>query len=148
MPNVTSGYHPQTKRLSERLNRTLIDCLRKVTDEEDDWDRKISAARFVYRTSKHTSIGMTPFKIVYGREARLPIDVAMKVNSGDDVTSGDNDTSDLNAEVERMVSILKSVHAKAAENIKVAQAEQTRKYNQRHTPPTFEVRFLVISVLT
>ena len=102
---VTSAYHPQTNGLAKRFNRTLIDCLRKVTDEEDNWDRMISPALFAYRTSKHASTGMTPFKMVYGREARLPIDVAMKVHSGDDVTSEDDDTRDLNAEVESVIYI-------------------------------------------
>ena len=38
----TTGYHPQTDELVERLNRTLTDMLAKATDKEgQDWDTRL-----------------------------------------------------------------------------------------------------------
>ena len=41
---------------------------------ESDWDMDIDAVLFAYRTTKHCSTGVTPFMMLYGREARLPVE--------------------------------------------------------------------------
>ena len=38
-------------------------------------------ALFAYQTSRHSSTGLTLLKMVFGREARLPIDVEVQRNS-------------------------------------------------------------------
>ena len=73
---VTSAYHPQSNGLDERLNQTLKAALQKLVNEsQDDWDHLIDNVLFAYRTSKHDSTKYTPFFLMYGREARLPIEV-------------------------------------------------------------------------
>ena len=68
-------YHPQTNGLVERFNQTLGEALaRTAADHLDDWDKYIAPILFAYRTSKHSTTKVTPFYLVYGREAKLPID--------------------------------------------------------------------------
>ncbi len=38
------------------------------------WDEFIDPALMAYRTTKHAIMGVTPFLLVYDREAVLPID--------------------------------------------------------------------------
>ena len=38
------------------------------------WDECIDSALIAYRTTKHATTRVTPFLLVYGREAVLPID--------------------------------------------------------------------------
>ena len=38
------------------------------------WDEFIDPALMAYRTTKHATTRVTPFLLVYGREAVLPID--------------------------------------------------------------------------
>ena len=45
-----------------------------MTEETTMWDEFIYPALMAYRTTKHATTGVTPFLLVYGREAVLPID--------------------------------------------------------------------------
>ena len=72
----TTTYHPRTDGMVERSNRTIIDVLSKYCDGEPDWDLKIPLVLFAIRTSDHSTTGFSPFNLVYGREARIPWDIA------------------------------------------------------------------------
>ena len=71
----SSPYHPQTNGLVERFNKTLCESLAKVSEKENQWDKHINEVLFAYRTSQHSVIRQTPFYLMYGREAILPIEV-------------------------------------------------------------------------
>src|SRR5881227_655600 len=71
---LSSPYHPQTNGLVERFNRTLCESLAKVSGKENEWDKHIESVLFAYRTTKHNTTKKTPFFMVYGREAILPIE--------------------------------------------------------------------------
>ena len=68
----TTPYHPQSV---ERFNRTLLDMLRTISQEEEDWDINLPLVMYAYRTSIQETTGATPFSLMFGREARLPIDL-------------------------------------------------------------------------
>src|ERR1043166_453336 len=57
----------------ERFNRTLCESLAKVKGT-DDWDIYIPAVLLAYQTKKHVTTGYTPFRLVYSRQASLPIE--------------------------------------------------------------------------
>ena len=42
-----------------------------------DWSEKPSFALWAYRTSFRTSIGATPYSLLYGMEAVLPVEIEM-----------------------------------------------------------------------
>ena len=48
-----------------------------VGNKTQTWDRHINAALWAYRTSFKASLGYTPFHLVYGQEALLPIEVEL-----------------------------------------------------------------------
>eukprot|EP00731_Ephydatia_muelleri_P007838 Em0004g176a len=76
----TTPYHPQSDGLVERFNRTLLDMLSMaVKDDERDWDLLLPTLLFAYRTSRHVTTGVTPFELMYGRDARLPEDVLFSI---------------------------------------------------------------------
>ena len=71
----TTPYHPQSNGMVERFNRTLLNMLSTISQEEEDWDRNLPLVMYAYRTSIHETTGATPFSLMFGREARLPIDL-------------------------------------------------------------------------
>ena len=66
---MNSSYHPQTDGQSEVLNKTLEMYLRCFSYENPKtWFSLLPWAQFWYNSSFHHSIGMSPFKAVFGRD--------------------------------------------------------------------------------
>jgi transposase InsO family protein len=71
----SSPYHPQMNGAVESTNKNLIKILKKTVESGRDWHEKLVYALWAYRTSIRTSTGMTPYSLVYGIEAVLPMEV-------------------------------------------------------------------------
>ena len=71
----TTPYHPQTNGQTEQVNGILVSILRKmVLDSKRDWNTKLMAALWAYRTTYKVTTHATLFSLVYGLEATLPIE--------------------------------------------------------------------------
>ena len=67
-----------TNGLTERFNWTLVGMLKRyVNVTRDDWDKHIPACLLAYRACRQDSMGTSPYELLYGRRARLRVDVAM-----------------------------------------------------------------------
>ena len=75
----TSSYAPQTNAIQERFNAVILDTISHYVNEcHTDWDKFLPAIQFAYRTAPATnSVGFSPFFLLYGREARLPLEVTL-----------------------------------------------------------------------
>ena len=72
----TTPYRPQSDGLVERANRTIQVALRAyVEGDQASWDKHLSLVQFAYNTGVHRSTGFTPHCVLFGREARLPLDL-------------------------------------------------------------------------
>ncbi|GKB59785.1 putative reverse transcriptase domain-containing protein [Tanacetum coccineum] len=72
--DMSTPYHPQTNRQSERTIQTLEDMLRAcVIYFGGSWDTHLSLAEFLYNNSYHSSVRCAPFEALYGRKCRSPI---------------------------------------------------------------------------
>ena len=74
----SSAHRPQTNGAVEAANKNIKRILRKVVETSRDWSEKLPFALWTYRTSFHTSTGATPYSLVYGMEAVLPIEIEMR----------------------------------------------------------------------
>ena len=74
----SSPYYPQCNGLVEKINGMICKIITKhVGEKAHTWDRHLNAALWAYRTSFKASLGYTPFHLVYGQEAMLPIEVEL-----------------------------------------------------------------------
>ena len=72
----TTAFHPQSKSVVERMNKTLLNMLAKCIDEDQtNWSVKLPYVLTDYRSSIHESTGFTPHYLVSGHEVSLPLDL-------------------------------------------------------------------------
>ena len=77
----TSPYHPQCDRLVEHFNRILLGMLRSCTQDDKNWDLHLPPVMLAYRPSVQEMTGATPYYLVFGQEAKLPIGLIFNVGS-------------------------------------------------------------------
>ena len=74
----STPYYPQFNGLVEKVNGMIVKMITKqVHNKPKDWDQHLQAALWAYRTSFRTSLGYTPFHLVFGKEALLPIEAQL-----------------------------------------------------------------------
>jgi hypothetical protein len=70
-----STYYPQENGQVEAVNKSLNIILQwTINFSKPNWHLMLYSALWAYRTSMNTANGFSPFQIVYGMEAVLPID--------------------------------------------------------------------------
>lgn len=66
--HLSSAYHPQSDGHTEVVNRCLKNYLRCMTGEKPaEWVLWLPLVEWWYNSSWHSSIGVTPFEVVYGQ---------------------------------------------------------------------------------
>ncbi|KAL5494151.1 hypothetical protein EMCRGX_G015429 [Ephydatia muelleri] len=127
---LTTPYHPQANGLDERFNQTLQNMLVKYVDM---WSHYLDTCAFAYNTSRHDSTKYTPFMLMFGRRATLPIDVELERQCSEDLCKTYWELE------EHPYPAVFSEHARILEeakgNIIAAQLRQKEAYDKKHCKP-------------
>ena len=72
----TTPYHPMGDGQVERMNRTIINMLKTLEEKEkNNWKAHLPQLAFAYNATINKSTGYSPYFLMFGRSARLPIDL-------------------------------------------------------------------------
>ena len=71
----STPYRPKANGAVEAANKNIKKILRKMVEGSRQWHERLPFALLGYRTTVCTSIGATPYLLVYGTEAIIPAEV-------------------------------------------------------------------------
>jgi len=110
---LSTAYHPQTDRQTERTNQELEQYLRMyVNHRQNNWSEWLAMAEFAFNNKVYTAIKMSLFKVNYGREPRMGFDIRKKGK---------------NEKAEKFVREMKERHEKARAALVKSQEEMKRQ---------------------
>jgi len=71
----SSPYRPKMNGAVEAANKNLKKIIQKMVVTYKDWHEMLPYALHVYRTTVRTSTNATPYSLIYGMEAVMPLEV-------------------------------------------------------------------------
>ena len=132
----TTPYHPQGDGQVERLKKSLVKILCKlISDHRRDWADFVPKAVLAYNTSVHESTGFTPYRLMFGREAILPLDAVLKLETSPPQRGGQSYPDYV---VQQKKQLEETEHI-VRENLKRAQKTQKAYYDTKCHGQRFHV---------
>jgi hypothetical protein len=120
--HMSSAYHPQTDGTTERINQCLEAYLRcSVHSCPQKWSLWLPLAEYWYNTAYHSTLGKSPFEVLYGHSPRQL-----------GISSADCASPDLEAWLKEravMTDLLQQQLVRAQQRMK---AQADKKRSERH----------------
>ncbi|RVW13462.1 Retrovirus-related Pol polyprotein from transposon 17.6 [Vitis vinifera] len=141
----SSAYRPQTNGAVEAANKNIKRILRKMVETSRDWSEKLPFALWAYRTSFRTSTGATPYSLLYGMEAVLPVETeigSLRVALEQQIS----ETEWAQARFDQL-NLLDERRLRAADHVQAYQRKMARAFKKRVKPRPLQKRDLVLRIL-
>jgi len=114
----TTPYHPRGNPV-ERFNRTLLQILGTLSGQEKmHWKDHVKPLVHAYNSTKNDVTGYSPYELMFGRQPRLPIDLAFGLPVNSQNKSHSQYVSDLKHRLEESFKIATSNAQKNAQRNK------------------------------
>ncbi|XP_057724061.1 uncharacterized protein LOC130940023 [Arachis stenosperma] len=135
--HFSSVEHPQSNGLAEAANKVVLQALRKKLDTAKGlWAELVPEVLWAYNTTAHSATKETPFRLVYGSEAMIP----MEVSQGSMRTLAEEHNQARQAELD----LIEEVRETAAIRHQALQQQLSRRYGQKVNQRSFSKDDLVL----
>ena len=130
----TTPYHPMGNGTCERFNRSLISMIGTLRpDQKKDWKQFIGPLVHAYNSTRHDTTGVSPFSLMFGREPRLPVDLAF------DIQHPMEKKQPISKYIDNLKKKLRLSYDLAQKNIRKSQERQKEHYDKKVRGATVEV---------
>jgi hypothetical protein len=137
-----SPYYAQANDQADASNKVLIKIIKKrIKDNPRRWNEKLPEALWVHRTSRHGATKVTPFELVYGQEAALPMEIVLQ--SLRVTGQGSLSAKDYNKLMMDKINDIPKSQFKALEEIEKEKIKIAKAYNKCVMEKLFQVGDLV-----
>nr|XP_025612049.1 uncharacterized protein LOC112705434 [Arachis hypogaea] len=135
--HFASIEHTQSNGLAEAANKVILQALRKKFDSAKGlWAELVPEVLWAYNTTAHSTTKETPFRLVYGSEAMIPIEVSQ----GSMRTLAEQHDQARQAELD----LIEEVRETAAVRHRALQQQLSRRYARKVIPRSFSTGDLVL----
>ncbi|KAL0395427.1 UNVERIFIED_CONTAM: hypothetical protein Slati_4508900 [Sesamum latifolium] len=138
-------YYAAANGLAEAFNKTLCSLLKKVVAKSKrDWHERIGEALWAYRTTIRMPTQSTPYALVYGVEAVLPLEQqipSFRIAIQEGLTEEENARLRL-----KKLEALDEKRLEAQQRLECYQARLSKAFNKKVRPHSFQVGDLVLAV--
>ncbi|RDX82659.1 Tf2-9, partial [Mucuna pruriens] len=136
--------HPQSNDQAEAANKVILRGIRKRLEEaKGRWADELPQVLWSYHTTPHSTTNETPFRLTYGTEAMIPVEIGEPSPCKAFFEPGANE-EELRANLDLLQEIREIAHVKEY----AAKAKVARKYDERLVPRRFKVADLVLRRVT
>ncbi|XP_075649780.1 uncharacterized protein LOC142620265 [Castanea sativa] len=134
----------QANGQTEVTNRTLLQMIKtKLDDAKGAWPEELPNVLWAYRTTVRTPTGETPFRLTYGTEAVIPVEVGVTSIRREAFHDESN-----NQQLRVNLDCLDEVRDRASNRIAEYQKKMTEYYNRRVRLRRLHVGDLVLRKVT